>query len=334
MAAEDGLEENPKVKTLAKLLREGRRDAFWYVMMWRRLVVHAGNAAGALPRNYTADDVAAFLDFSGDARRLVRAMKATGFIGYRKGRGFFYPGWKTTTTGSYVSKRDDERVRKAREREERRRTVQGPSADVQGQTADASADGPRTNHGQTDIKKESKGRGAPPPIPPPGGGGSLADARWEEIMKIAPTPQNREVCKRMLAEMSAEDWSLVQVGYGRLRETSLTLSKKIRRVLHWPTDMFLRKQAYLRFRPATRQSVTPKPPPREGDPSTVAAGLAELEATRTRADEFIVALLADPDVPEAEKAARRAAWTADPRNAGRPAPWEVKVKLRVVTAKT
>lgn len=332
MAAEDGLEENPKVKALAKLLRERRRDAFWYVMMWRRLVVHQGNAAGALPRNFTPDDVAAFLDFPGDARRLIRAMKATGFIGYRKGRGLFYPSWKITTTGSYVSKRDDDRVRKLRDREERRRQnagdVPGPSADVHGRSEDASADGPRTVHGRSDIKKESKGREAPPPTAPPAGG-ALADARWAEIMKVAPTPQNREVCKRLIGALSAEDWALVQLAYGRLRDPT-TLSKKNRRVLHWPTDMFIRKQAYLRFRPIARQSVTQQP--RDGEPASVAAGLAELEQRLVSSDAFVVATLADPDVSAEAKSRARERWQADPSNAGRHPPW-VKVPLPV-TGKT
>ena len=138
VAAEDGLENDPKVLTLARLLKKPRAFAFWYVMMWRRLIVNVGNAlTGALPKSYTADDLAAFLDWEGKPPALVAAMKATGFLASKKGRGLFYPAWAQTITGHYASRREVERRRDEARRAERR------ESEARGQPAEA----PRVLHG-------------------------------------------------------------------------------------------------------------------------------------------------------------------------------------------
>src|SRR4051812_36853863 len=92
VAADDGLEEDPKLRTLAKILKERRSTAFWWVMRWQRLILQKGNhLSGALPKTYTAHDIATFLDFNGPPHRLIDAMKRQGYLSFKKGRGFCYP---------------------------------------------------------------------------------------------------------------------------------------------------------------------------------------------------------------------------------------------------
>ena len=171
VAADDGLEEDPKLLTLARLLREPRSTAFWYVMRWQRLILQKGNhLSGALPKSYTAEDIATFLDFKGDPRRLIDAMKRQGYLVFKKGRGFCYPAWGDTTTGRYACRREEERLRKETERRNRRSANAGRSSDVLGLSADERPEGPRTVDGQSTGRKQGSTEDLPPD-PPPGGGG-------------------------------------------------------------------------------------------------------------------------------------------------------------------
>jgi hypothetical protein len=166
VAIETGLEDDPKLLSFARALKVKRETAFWYVYRWRVLVVLQGtHLTGAMPKKYTAQDIASFVEFRGDACRLVNAMKTAGFIGYKKGRGFFYPGWTDTVTGEYAARREDDRVRKVREREERRMRpliVQARALDMPGPSVDASLDRPRTSNGNPESDA--------PPVPPLSGG--------------------------------------------------------------------------------------------------------------------------------------------------------------------
>ena len=297
VAADDGLEDDPKLLTLARLLKVSRPMAFWFVMRWQRLILDRGNhVSGSLPRNYTADDIAAYLEFKGGARRLIEAMKMQGYLSFKKGRGFFYPAWDDTTTGRYAHRREEDRIwHEDKRKQQRRSSAVRPSSDVVRQSADTSADGLTTSSRQPTGRKEESS-GERPPDPPPAGGASLADTRWDWLERAAPTPQNRSACKRVLEAMTTEDWALVQRAYGLLHDPGASISRKNRRVLSWPTDLFLAKQGFLRFRPParpTRTPVTRSPIPPEPDP------LVELG----KPQEW------------------REAWLADPINKGRLPPW-------------
>jgi len=320
VAAEDGLEEDPKLLGLARILKVPRGMAFWYVLRWQRLILRRGNhMLGSLPKNFRAEDVAGFLEFRGNPRRLIDAMKKQGYASFKKGRGFFYPAWKETTTGHYAHRREDDRIRHEVLRRERRSATDRRSDDVGGTSADASADHPMTSaEDQTGRKQGSNSAG--PPDPPPSGGALLADARWEWVKEHAPTPQNREACKKLLGAMSEEDWALVQRGYRLRTEPGAFISKRNRRVLDWPTDQFLRKQAYLRFRDVKRPSRTAA---KSRSGGSTRDPLDEIEARLSKGDDFLRQLLADPDVSEAKKEDRRNHWLADPQNAGRVPPWKL-----------
>jgi len=81
VAAEDGLEEDPKLLGLARILKVPRGMAFWYVLRWQRLILRRGNhMLGSLPKNFRAEDVAGFLEFRGNPRRLIDAMKKQGLV--------------------------------------------------------------------------------------------------------------------------------------------------------------------------------------------------------------------------------------------------------------
>jgi hypothetical protein len=231
---------------------------------------------------------------------LIDAMKETGFLAFKRGRGFFYPGWKETITGLYAARREGDRVRKDRERRERQTgvaTVHAHAQDVRGRGVDASADSPRTSLGNPGERKEQSL--SEPPDPPPAGGDSVADARWDWINQKAPTPQGRDSCRRILAIMSDADWALVQRAYGLLHDPAVSLSRRDRRVLQSPTDVFLRKQAFLRFRPIERPSRTSRRPPTLVRDTTPVDEFKRRLAAR---DEFVMALVRDPDESETAKA--------------------------------
>lgn len=173
VAIESGLEDDPKLLSFARSLRVKRETAFWYVYRWRVLVVQQGeHLTGSLPKKYSAQDIASFIDFPGEPRRLVAAMKKAGFLAYKKGRGFFYPGWTDTVTGEYAARREDDRARKLKEREARRLRalpVQAAVVDVLGWSVDASADRPRTSSGHPEESNEGRTPDRPPDSPPAGG---------------------------------------------------------------------------------------------------------------------------------------------------------------------
>jgi len=342
VAAPDGLEEDPKLQMLARILKVSRPMAFWFVMRWQRLILRSGNhLSGALPKNYKADDIAAFLEFPGGGQRLVAAMKRQGYLGYKRGRGFYYVGWPETITGRYASRREEDRLWHEKSRRRERATkgrppaavlrladnVARPSDDVVRLTDDASADRPATSPRSSTGKNEGiKSDG--PPDPPPEGGASTAEARWAWLNAKAPTPQNRHACMRILATMCESDWALVQAAYGRLDNPS-SISRRNRRVLEWPTDQFLRKQGYLRFQDKPRPTRTAG---RQGKPGFEADPLAEIEKRILARDKFLAELHLDPEAPEEKKRLAREHWLADPENRDRQPPWEALPEAQNGTA--
>lgn len=330
VASEDGLEDNPKILSMARALKVPRALAYWYVMRWRRFILNYSTnlEAGTIPKIHTADDVAAFLEFKGPAKRLVDELRRGGFLATRRGGGFCYPGWADTVTGHYVLKRAGDARRKEETREAARRAREGGGDEqrssgkpedgphpVRGQAVDASADSPRPVHGETDIKKESPsedGRAGPPDPPLQGG----AD-RWRWLLENAPRPQNPSACIPILDRMPPDEWALVQRAYGTLTEVSPgggSIYLRRKKALEAPTDVFLRKGAHWQFverKPATAKRVKrPAEAPKE-DPAAVVA------RERAQAVSLLLDRLADPDVPESKKERLRAEWTANHGDA----PW-------------
>ena len=123
-------------------------------------------------------------------------------------------------------------------------------------------------------------------------------------------------CKAILGSMSVEIWGLVQRAYTLIEQPDASISKKNRRVLYWPTDQFLRKEAYLRFLPRKRPTRTA---PR---PIAAVDALADIERRLAGSDRFLMESLCDPDESVAKKQERRERWLADPVNKNRPRPWE------------
>jgi hypothetical protein len=322
VAAEDGLEEDPQLLGVARALKVPRSEAYWFVMRLRRFVLNYGNhLTGAIAKKYGSEDIAAYLDWRGRADKLVDALRHAGYLGFKKGRGFFYPGWDQTITGYYAHRREADRRWHEADRKKRRNDGR---ANIDGASADASADGRSDIFTKTDSKEERKGEPAAPvpsPEPPPGGGDRGADARWAWLLENAPTPQNRERCVQMLGRLSDDDWALVQRAYGLARQSDAPISVKNKKVLLWPTDRFLSQQAFFRFRPPT----TSKQKRPNGAPSAAAREAldeaAEKAAQAERQRRFLLELLADPDVDEREKERHRRAWLADPDHAGQTPPW-------------
>lgn len=141
-------------------------------------------------------------------------------------------------------------------------------------------------------------------------------------MEHAPTPQNPDRCKRLLAAISDEDWALVVRAYGRLQEPRSLLSQKEKRdlrALNWATDKFLTEHAYLRFRIFERPKIRA---PRPQGPSPILGAEEELKRRLIGSDEFVMELLRDPDQPRKAREAAMQRWAAVPENASRTPPWE------------
>lgn len=323
VAVEEGLEDDPKLLSLARALKVARPIAFWFVVRWRRLILLRGNhLTGTLPKNYSPADIASFLEFTGRAAALVDALKRQGYVAHKKGRGFCDPDWRTSITGRYAFRREDDRLWHDRERKKKRGDGSRQSDDVVRPSADASGDVVTTSaRDLTERKKEREPEGAErPPGPPPGGGGHVADARWAWLLENAPVPRKSEVCRRLLEALSEEDWTLVQSAYSRLAPgASIALSKRERAWLRWPTSRFLSEEAYLAFRVRRPSKTVSKP--RSGGTNNGAAVLKELEAQAAAADAFVMNLLADPEQDVAAKVRARERWLAHPANNGRNPPW-------------
>jgi hypothetical protein len=241
VAVEDGLEESPKIGTLSRMLRVKKSDAVWFVIRLRRMVLNHGNhITGSIPRQFTDEDIASFLDFDGRAKALIVQLKRQGYLVRKAGRGYFYPDWENTITGRYASQRERDRLWHERDRKNRR------SNDVGRQSNDTSADSRTTSSDIQTGRKEGR-KSADTPLSAPQGGPSQGASRWDWLMENAPTPQNRGVCTRFLDAMSAADWELVQFAYTVRQKGASNISQKNARTLAWPTDVFLRKTAFLRF---------------------------------------------------------------------------------------
>jgi hypothetical protein len=174
VAIEDGLEDDPKLHSLARILRVPRSIALWFVFRLRRFVLQQGDhITGSLPKRFNARDVASVLCFDGDPRRLVAALKKQGYLGCRKGRGFYYPGWTDTITGQYACRREEDRQRHGRLRRERAALSNQPPAVVRGQSADASAECLQTSKERLGESKVASNQSRPPDPPPCGGPPSL-----------------------------------------------------------------------------------------------------------------------------------------------------------------
>jgi len=241
VAIGDGEDNGPKLTTLARLLKVHRGLALWFLFRIRRMILDHGNhITGVLPKQYGQEDIASFLEFDGKARLLVDALRKQGYLGRKTGRGFHYPDWENTITGKYAAERERDRLWHLMDRANRR------SDDVGRRSTDASTDGLTTSADISTGRKKGRESGRPP-VPPPEGGQSLGALRWEWLVKNAPTPQNREVCTRILHQMTGADWLLVQWSYESKKKGGVNISRKNARTLDWPTDVFLRKTAFHRF---------------------------------------------------------------------------------------
>lgn len=90
-------------------------------------------------------------------------------------------------------------------------------------------------------------------------------------------------------------------------------------MLAWPSDAFLRKQAFLRWRP--------KPPPRPivrapASAVRVISPAAELEKRLLETDSYVMQALDDPDLADEKKKEIREKWLERPENRDRVPPWK------------
>lgn len=315
-----GRSQDPReVLGLARELKVSRATALGFVALWEEMILEVGDAITGRLKGYSANHIAAKLDFSGPPRRLLDALKTAGLLASHRGV-FVHPYWRQSVTGQYASDRAE--LRESWRLKKQAQRDAGQPGDVPAMSPGRLGDNGGTSQGTADIDRLTNGNGAQtPPLAPPRAGGDPGASRWEWLLAHHKRPMDAPRCTSYLSSLSDEDWALVQwvtelpPGGGPLK-----LSRK-KRVLAMDTHALLAKQAFLQLRPewveklrrdrAPERRSTPRPPaPPAEDEAAVRA---------TRAVAFVLAQLADPDLTDADKEQAKARFrTAHPEA---PPPW-------------
>jgi hypothetical protein len=114
---------------------------------------------------------------------------------------------------------------------------------------------------------------------------------------------------QLLDRMSADDWTLTQYAYERRLKAGPSISQKHLRTLAWPTDVFLKKTAFLRFtghmRTFKNASIEA-----EKNPGKTARANPKQDAldVKKAAWDFLRAYLEDPTWSESKKDGRKAEY--------------------------
>ncbi len=297
-----------EVLGLATELKVRPVEALGFVLLWEEFILEVGDSLKGKVRGYRPEHIAAKLTYPGKPGVLIRAMENAGVLG-RQRNTFFHPYWFETVTGHYARQRAERREYE-REKKRRQRVEREAAAAAAGESADSSEIlSPGTTPGQPgdsrgdrvgnpDIKKERKGAAGPggPPSPPQGGGG-VGFARWEQILPLLKRPINPTGCILLLTAMSSEYWDLcLWVLENAEREGLSSLSRK-RRAFDLDSYEFLRKSAFLQFRPEYKKKLSAPPPV----PLQVEQAESEREHLERRRKN-LVAVLSDPEATPSRKA--------------------------------
>jgi len=319
VAAEVGFWHDPKVVTFAAQVGNPYGGAM--ILRLREFVLTAGRR-GVLPKRYSAHDLAGAVGWTGKPAKLIKALGPGGAGVLLRRRGCFtYVDWPSTLTGWWENHKEADRRRKEEERDAAR-------AARAAQRAGSAGDGPGTVRGQgvdspRKIRDQAINQG-PPGAPPEGGSGG-ADARWEWFAEQHPRLENPSVCRRYLAALSDAEWAHLQYALP-IQARSSYWRKNPRYV---PTaDKYLREQKWLNVKlpkPKPAEAATPKV---EDADELARRDQQEREERRRSQNDFLLAQLADPEIPEARKQKLRAAWIAS--NPDTPPPWEGAPTLQVV----
>lgn len=308
VAVRVGRSTDPKeVLGIARRLKVSRATALGFVVLWEEFILEVGDAMTGRVQGYAAGHLAAKCGWEGSPRAFVEALKEAGLLRMQR-RVFLHPYWLQSITGQYARERAELRDFWRKKKREQRQVVDVPILSL-GQVVDV----PRVSPGKADIEREINGNGAAPPRSPPAGGGDLGAARWEWLKNNAPNPQNPTRSALYAKAIPEDEWALVVEAYGTLGGGRGPLSREKRRVLHWPTYRFLAQRAYLQFRRKT--------PSKPEQPKAPEDSVAEEHAAEAARVAYLLAQLADPELPEAKKVKLRAQWKAE--HQGQPMPWEV-----------
>jgi len=220
---EVGFWRNPKHLTFARVLKNPLAPAL--IARLREFILTDGEQ-GVLAAKYSADDIAAAVEWTGPPRLLARALQTAGVLTRWRGR-FRYPDWGRTPTGYWERKKaaDRERNRLNRER--------GKGDGVRG----ASADGPRTVHGQSadgsrtkrdqaskrprTDRRTGRAEGASPGAPRGGGVGiadALGKAEADELVRFFlenyPKLRKPQICEKLIRALSKPEADQLRYGLG------------------------------------------------------------------------------------------------------------------------
>lgn len=296
---EVGFWNSRQVSECCKLTRTQRGGEF--IARLRELVMVQGDAKGRLPQRYTAADVEFEVGWEGKPGFLVRALQAIKALG-RAGRRFFYVDWSRSQAGNYTERREEDRLRKKRERKAQAaarlaQIAKGGDSDVPRPSAGHPSDGGRNIH--------SKGAaGAAPPGPPKGGRG--AQARYSWFLENFPKTSDPEATKALLADLTAEEWELCQFAVPKLvlrYKWSHTHRKAPNSVLFLSRRQFVectKEFAGQKRKAAEKKNGAHKAPPIDAT--------AEKIAQRKR---FLTAELTDRETTEARRETLTREWQAN-----------------------
>lgn len=275
---------------LARELKCSAGEAGSYVLRWEEFVLSVGDALTGRVKGYTLEHLAVAVGWPGKPRKLADALVRAGVLKTQRSI-LLHPYWLETRTGIYALGRREDADRQQLVRDHARGKHEGGAAEGcpkcgRSTNGHPTEGGPSMDGFRTSESKEERTSADTPPSPPQGGD-LKGSARWGWLLEHAPNPQNEKACREILAKLSDEEWVWVQHAYGWLDPSRGPLMPKKKKVLGWPTDNFLRRGAYLQFRPQT-----PKKPRHENGAAKPAIKLVQMEDTPQAREERERAILA------------------------------------------
>lgn len=293
--AEVGYWREPKI--LAFAARVKNPDAGAWNLRLREFVLTHGDDFGRL-KGYTADEIAVVMAPTCPPRLLFKALADFGLL-KRKRRHWYVPDWRTSPMGRYCQLRAWDRERKQELREARHAAR---LEEATGGTSDGSPPDVRgTSSGKSAVSKKAVLRTSPPGPPQKGGSVAKGATRWEWFSQNHPRIRASEKCRRLLERLTDDQWQHVQ--WSLPRQASSSAWKKNMRFVPW-ADRYLEREQWLEIpMPSAAEQKARKAEDAKRSKLTPAEQQAEKKAAATK---FILELLADPDLPKAEKEKRQA----------------------------
>lgn len=318
-------DDEKEILGLAADLKIHRAQALGYWVMWKELMLRRGDARRGVLKDFEAAHIAARLGHS-NIPKLLAALKRAGLLATQR-KTFRDPTWSESITGQYAMRKAEDRETWARQKAAQRAAAQASVLGSNGADVHPMStwtDGGRPPHVQVENgQKERKESGGHLPPTPPQGGGELASRRWDWLLAHHKRPSNPKGCMRILAEISEDDWRMIQWAWSPAAEGGGLISLSKKRIMRRTSYEFLRNGAFVEIRPQWVEKLRGEQRPKAAPQAAARRRAAEEGDAASRkhdAGVFLLQQLRDePD--EAKREALKRRWIAAH---GGPGPWEAE----------